>query len=616
MTVGRVKRRQLGEERRMKRGSAVNWELIALASLLAACDHQVAEPSRSVAGKASAQLAPAEGGEAEVTDRFDITTQISGPLTPGATVHVSVVVVPRRPTAQAEINLVLPEVTAAARGGWTLLRAPMGQKLSDARQVVSLGAGQAAHLDYDVVIPVAGLFRAFVTVTKKSSEADTDGRRFVNPIATKESWFYIDANGGHASSAPDFGIVPDTIQPRLGPAQVKLRSSDGSLSRTNVRVAAATRTKRSISISGPANFTIEPDGNRHLIYFNGDSGSYQPATNVSLPSQECEYVSGLCYAPTSDMTDGNGRFWARCPDGNGEYYIQGSMELVGGGFYFSGPIGGFTEDIGSCTNDGGDWSLPGDNMEVFYHILDAVNASRAFFSPWSRSAVAIGISNDGTTSSHYDGGSDLITIQAQGDKRAIWGAYGLFTVAHEYGHALQNKALESIPGSTGCPSPHFINSHEGVTCAYWEGFADYHAVATRGPQIAALSGGSYWISEVEGDQARIDAGGGNTEDIEGSVAALFYHMTSSSDLNLPTRYVADLSAYCRFYSSSLGYYLYVNGADAAIKCAQGSLTADDQSLLSMRSLTGWSLVNTPTQPGNFNASTFRSEWHQRLFGTP
>jgi hypothetical protein len=87
-------------------------------------------------------------------------------------------------------------------------------------------------------------------------------------------------------------------------------------------------------------------------------------------------------------------------------------------------------------------------------------------------------------------------------------------------------------------------------------------------------------------------------------------------LGLPHHYVAHLSCYFRSYSSGLGCYLYVNCADAAIKCAQGSLTADDQSLLSMRSLTGWSLVNTPTQPGNFNASTFRSEWHQRLFGTP
>jgi hypothetical protein len=54
-------------------------------------------------------------------------------------------------------------------------------------------------------------------------------------------------------------------------------------------------------------------------------------------------------------------------------------------------------------------------------------------------------------------------------------------------------------------------------------------------------------------------------------------------LGLPHHYVAHLSCYFRSYSSGLGCYLYVNCADAAIKCAQGSLTADDQSLLSMRS---------------------------------
>jgi hypothetical protein len=148
-----------------------------------------------------------------------------------------------------------------------------------------------------------------------------------------------------------------------------------------------------------------------------------------------------------------------------------------------------------------------------------------------------------------------------------------------------------------------------VTCAYYEGFADYHAMAILGAEIGNLSGGSFWTTNIEGDQARASAGGGLANDVEGTVASVMYRMTSSTDLALPGRYVADLGASCRWSTSNVR----LRNIAELIWCAQGSLTSDD--ITNLGSQPG-SLTAGVTQPSNFNATTFRSMWHGKLLGIP
>jgi hypothetical protein len=508
----------------------------------------------------------------------------------------------------------LPEVVAAQRGGWGRMAAPVGERIDAVDKIVSLSP-QPAEIDYDTQIPVEGLFRAIVSVKKLSAEPDADGQGYINPFQVVEAWFYIDSNGGRTSEHLDSSLMPDSIQPLPGPARRK-RGRLGNTTSTNVQgsplaIAAAK------SPSHQPSRTIEPDGNRHLLYFNIDSNTYQPASGVSVYTQICESISGQCYAPSWDTTDGNGRYWARCPGGNGEYYIDGQYQLNGGSFELvSNIIGGFSDDNFSCQEDGGDTGLgSNDSFLIFYEMTDVIASSRSVFAPFSRGGIRIELLTDGHIISKYEPDYDDILIQTGTANRAVGAAYGLFTLAHEYGHALQNASLGGIPWHS-CPSPHFVNVAEDVTCAYTEGFANYHAAATEATKFGLLSGGGFWVAETTTDQARIDAGVSDAEGVEGSVSALLYSMSSSTGLALPAHYVADLSNSCWFTWTVYGGVIHPNGADLIVWCAQGTLSGDDQTKLSSRNRSVATFNGGPAQPANFNAATFRSDWHQRLLGIP
>lgn len=118
------------------------------------------------------------------------------------------------------------------------------------------------------------------------------------------------------------------------------------------------------------------------------------------------------------------------------------------------------------------------------------------------------------------------------------------------------------------------------------------------------------------DLARNDAGGGNTESIEGSVSAVLYQGTSATGLGLPNRTFADISHSCVInWTDGVNHgTTHPNGIDYVIWCTQLSLTADDISKLSARDISGDSYASGPAQPSGFNSATFRSNWHGRLLG--
>lgn len=99
------------------------------------------------------------------------------------------------------------------------------------------------------------------------------------------------------------------------------------------------------------------------------------------------------------------------------------------------------------------------------------------------------------TAGAYDTGLDQITIH---EGRSI-GQFGLFEASHEYGHALQQKAITPIvitpANATECGQFHNMAAPVNYQCAYVEGFADYHAAAVWGsaigPQFTQIDQGQY-----------------------------------------------------------------------------------------------------------------------------
>ncbi len=61
-------------------------------------------------------------------------------------------------------------------------------------------------------------------------------------------------------------------------------------------------------------------------------------------------------------------------------------------------------------------------------------------------------------------------------------------MAHEYGHAIHDDAFGGYPLTVGCPAGgHNWFMVLGNVCAYVEGFADFFAVATMGPETGVLA---------------------------------------------------------------------------------------------------------------------------------
>ena len=90
----------------------------------------------------------------------------------------------------------------------------------------------------------------------------------------------------------------------------------------------------------------------------------------------------------------------------------------------------------------------------------------------SRSFIDINIASCST--SYYSPSEDEITICAG----SVWGDFGIFIAAHEYGHAFHKEALWGDAGG-GCPSPHFLDTESNLQCAFSEGFGDYFGAAVR-----------------------------------------------------------------------------------------------------------------------------------------
>ncbi len=94
-------------------------------------------------------------------------------------------------------------------------------------------------------------------------------------------------------------------------------------------------------------------------------------------------------------------------------------------------------------------------------------------------------------------------------------------------------------------------------------------------------------NELTTDQAHNDDGG-NTGNVESSVAFLMYNATSPTGLALPNTVFADISHSCEIFAN-FGFgrteTMHPDGTDLVLMCAQQSLTGDDVSKLTARSLT-------------------------------
>ena len=154
-------------------------------------------------------------------------------------------------------------------------------------------------------------------------------------------------------------------------------------------------------------------------------------------------------------------------------------------------------------------------------------------------------------------GYEKITLEWEPTNLNWW----FFVVAHEYGHALHNKALGGIWWRSPNCSPHYLDSISSYQCALKEGFADYAGTVGSGGYLEKCF--EYFGTPKAPRRWCRDVSHERKPEIEGWVAALFMDL------------IDDNSNYEGFYDEAMddkthysGYY--VAGVFKSCEAKRGS----------------------------------------------
>lgn len=255
---------------------------------------------------------------------------------------------------------------------------------------------------------------------------------------------------------------------------------------------------------------------------------------------------------------------------------------------------------------------------MFLNLRKTVEGSAALFGV-SRPFININVPSCGT--SFYSPTTDEITICTQ----SVWGSWGIFIAAHEYGHAFHETALWGNTGSV-C-NPHFLDTESGLGCAYSEGFADFFGSAVR-PDLA-----SYYYRDVFEDNSYFPGcversstypytciGGTSYEGsvIEGAFAAFLHDLTDAvvepqDSIAAPGGYVRDLIRTCQvLYPSSS--WRRANGPDEIAYCAENAI--NPAGYFTRRGLYPVAYSESATETGGWTNTRVHRNWTWNMYEKP
>lgn len=257
--------------------------------VLAACAEPTSPRFEIPAAQAAKSTdAPLFIGEPEPVERFSVTLEARGLLTPGSPTTLIAKVEALRETDQVDVSIVLPEVEEARRNGWQVARRLSGTKLPPVlAQRRAMAEGNRSEYSAILTIPAEGYFRAVVSV-RASNRLEFAYGRPVLDAAFREIWLRIDKNGGHVDSVFSPANFPDSLLPVPGVARPKW----GKVSRADslhnqfagTKLSSEARSGSITLFGGNIARAINGEpGIRTLWYYNYDNEQYEPVADRSSP---------------------------------------------------------------------------------------------------------------------------------------------------------------------------------------------------------------------------------------------------------------------------------------------------------------------------------------------
>jgi hypothetical protein len=482
--------------------AATEWArvlAVGIPLVAAACERtdRIAGPVREDvrARQASLAMGAARPGGAERLSlpRFGaIEARAATPIRSGEPIALSISVrAGEIATAEAEISVFLPEVAIWQRKQWTSGHTQPGAQFpAQATWRTGFVAGQVVSQQTSITIPLAGYYRLIVQVKAGPGEPAIVNGHIYTDIAQKEVWLEVNERGGQ---------VLDRFPPTAaaGPGVHLAAGSRG--------MPGPRRDRRDVGIQKclPEEPSCQPPGQQRifgfLLYTNSRMpffASGLPRATVALFNSSAQVIAG----PVLTTESGYFEFTVtQCPTAWTPYtigaYTGNSVVTVrevgyGDGTSSSDIVGARNVYVEDCNNQSDVGALSNEQAEAFDNLNESAVASRTFFGGVAnRPKVTARVRPDLPGGGGYSPGSADSIVLFSG---ALYGTDAVYIAGHEYGHAVHEKALggysnyawygywytETTPPR--CPPLHYPYTVSPMFCAWIEGFADFHAVITRG----------------------------------------------------------------------------------------------------------------------------------------
>jgi hypothetical protein len=478
--------------------------------LLGAC---VDEPPSPVASAPDASFLKSVHSSAQVgvpgpdlviEPRFEIDVDVDGALKPGHPIHFTVRGSARFATQDAEIRLILPEVAAAERSSWDLVKIPVGKELPPhARMRKGLAAGESFRERTTVTIPEPGYYYVLATVLQGSEDPGVSATgHVIGTGASREMWLWIDQHGGRVTEQFDPTLFPEgtrRVRGPLGSERRPPRIRDGDLVITCSVSPGGGFTVADYGCPQPPDggwpTTTPPSATAAVTVTYSDAGTgvtNRPLGDAWVAWKVFSTVNGAevtrgggytnatgvsgtidCMGPTSER-----RIEVTVHTENRkaevESYINSNPDRTQAGQYF-----------GAC---GGGISITANNHQahLFMNLSKNWDGHQRAFGTTPPTLMKAGLYPTSSYGTRYDWGADHVHIEtAHWDH--IWGEMGVMTAAHEWGHLWQDQYLYKYPAEDGlkryynlaCPLRHPPGEYTNFGCAFAEAFADWYGVVVR-----------------------------------------------------------------------------------------------------------------------------------------
>jgi hypothetical protein len=529
--------------------ASVRWTSSAVAFLalasgfIAGCSDR-AEPPSLVAptGPAAAEVqAPGEpAGEFPIQHRFDLDLTAAGSLKPGRPVVLSVAGRARFATRAARVRVFLPEVAAGEDGGWEVVELPTGAVRPHLDTRLALSRGETFRDQVAVTIPEAGYYYVRASVDQLSDDRAADGLQMIGDTEARSFWMWIDERGGRITEDFDPGVFPPGYRVQRGPL-----SPGKSRSRVHQR---GTYPECSVIVDGPVLASgcpepyvypdppTPPPAQALLVVSYDDESSGEVMR--ALPKVKVQWAltnpnSTVVLGSGSAFTDANGAIPPiDCQAPAGQRNLTISVLTANERVNVKGTDGSTTA-ARLMTTCGGSTpvTVSSGKMAHLFRNLNLTAEGHDRYFPSQYDVMYAALYADGKTFydyTHPDG-----ELHIYGDALHVFGSYGAFVAAHEYGHKYQDRFWYSSPASSGlmryyrnvCPEVHPPAEGTNLPCAIGEGVADWYAVLVRGDATGQ------WRSDLESNRYYLACTSGCTSDgsiVEGAVHSFLWDLTDAS----------------------------------------------------------------------------------------